>query len=1039
MKFRTALIRSRLIPSFEGIYGRGWLGILTLAALVSGNSAGMAQVASPAASSSAGDIRNLYHSTWTAREGTPVGIWRIAQSADGFLWIATNSGLYRFDGVQFTKFRSADGVNLLSENLVTLYGPHSGGLWVGYQFGGVSFIKDGKVTNYPAEGIFGSTPAGFLELKDGSLWTGTGQGMARFVDGHWQKMGPEWGFHGRSVFRPFLDASGTIWAYNGKTMQYLPAGEHRFHDTLIEGKLWGLWADRPDRTWLASENDLVELVRGQSGNWSLFPTHANFSPGLAAEAPDGSFWMGSDQSGVFRLPTSLPSPGVPIDRRLFQNFAAKDGLTADLSIQVIRDREGSMWVATEKGLDQFRPAALSSIAMPTATNGIALAQDKDGLLIGVKNIHGPSLFRLKDDALVPIPNSPEGITSLYADAASGVWIGVTGQLWHLVDGRFVKIPMPEDGSGLPLEIQSMTTDAKHILWASILGHGTFELIDGQWIKFKAPDQDHFAVLSMFCDHEGRIWQGFIRNKIAVVAGNTTNTLGPNDGVTAGNILAIVEHGDHVWLGGTEGLSYYRNGKVHSILSSGENSIQGVNGIVENADGSLWLNQSTGVISIPADELARSFSDPHHRVSLRFYNYLDGLTSAPVQLRPLPSALGTNDGRIFFAGRHQLTWINPAKIARNGIAPAVFVDEVVADGREYLSPSSVRLDRGAENLRFDYTAPSLLIPQRVRFRYKLEGFDKAWQDAGTRRQAFYAKIPPGHYTFRVMASNNDEVWSPAGAAIAFYLPPTFLQSWYFTALVVLLTAGALSLLYKLRLRHATNQVRARLVERLRERERIAQDLHDTFFQSIQVLLLRFSTITKQLPQGEPARRSYENALKHSEQVITEGRELLVELRSEPVESTPLPLLLKEMIEDLRPATEARLTIAVAGSSRNLNSAASAEARKIAQEALANAIRHAGASRIDVLLEFNESDLRLVVRDNGCGIPSKVLSSGYRDGHLGMPGMRERARQIGARLEAGPGAVNGTIVELHVPATTIYATDSFPDKQTSTLSFWTLLKF
>ena len=982
------------------------------------------------------DIRQLYHSTWTVRDGAPAGIWRIAQSTDGFLWIATNSGLYRFDGVQFTKFRPADGGALLSENIITLFAPSTGGLWLGYQFGGISFIRDSMITNYPAQGIFASSSTGFLELKDGSLWTSTGQGMARFVHNQWQQMGPEWGFHGRSVFRPFLDASGTLWAYNGKTLQYLPAGEHTFHDTDIEGKFWGLVADRPDRIWLAGEYDLVELVRAHDGSWSLYPTHMDFSPGFAAQARDGSFWMGSDQSGVFRLPAPLPSPKVPVTRGSLENFAAIDGLTANLSIQVIRDREGSMWVATEKGLDQFRAAALSSAAMPLGTNGISLAQDKDGLLVGVKNIRGPSLFRLRDNKLVPIPHSPEGITSIYAEGGSDVWLGVTSQLWHMVGSRFTKIPMPEDVNGLPLEIQTMTTDSKGILWASILGHGTFELDGSRWTKFKAPDADHFAVLSIIRDHEGRIWQGFVHNNVAIVTGDATKTLGPHDGVAAGNILAIAERGDHVWLGGTEGLSYYRNGVVRSILSCSEESIRGVNGIVESADGNLWLNQASGVIFISRDEIAQAFEDPRHRVTVRLYNYLDGLTGTPVQLRPLPTAIATKDGRIYFAARHELTWIDPSQIASNTIAPTAVVDQLVVDGHEYLVPSGITLEKGIQNLRFDYTASSLLIPQRVHFRYMLEGFDKSWQDAGIRRQAFYSKIPPGHYTFRVMASNNDGVWSPTAAMTPLYLPPTFRQSRYFAALLAAITATFLSLLHKLRLRYATNQVRSRLLERLRERERIAQDLHDTFFQSLQVLLLRFYTVTKQLPQDNPARRSYEHALKQAELVMKEGRELLLELRSEPAREMPHHTTFQQMVEDLRPNTTAHITFEIEGSPRELAADPGREAIKIAREALANAIRHGGASRIEVLLAFSMSHLRVIVRDDGTGIPAEVLRQGHREGHLGMIGMRERARQLGARIEIRRILTGGTAVELLVSATVIYLAETSPRKRTSYLD---LLKF
>jgi signal transduction histidine kinase/ligand-binding sensor domain-containing protein len=977
-------------------------------------------------------IRQLYHSTWTAREGVPAGILRIAQSTDGFLWLATSSGVYRFDGVQFLKFRPADGGRLLSDNLVTLYAPRTGGLWVGYQFGGVSFIKDGRITNYAAEGIFRSSASGFLELEDGTLWTATGLGMARFVHGHWQTMGPEWGYQGRGAFRPFLDASGTLWASNGKTLQYLPPGEHRFHQTTIEGKLWALLADRPDRTWLASERDLVELMRAKDGSWSLHPAHMAFSPDLAAQARDGSFWMGSDQSGIYRLAAPLPAPGAPVYPALFDNFTAKDGLTDNLSLQVIRDREGSMWVATEKGLDQFRPAALSPISMPEGTNGIAIAEDHEGLLVGVKNIRGPSLFRLKGARLVPVPHSPEDITSLYADDHTGAWIGVTGQLWRMTGGHFTKIPMPGGASSLPLEIQAMTVDAHGMLWISILGHGTFTLDTRHagshaWAHFNAPDREHLAVLSMLRDHQGRIWQGFVGNNVAVITDGKVQTLGARDGVTAGDILAIAEHGDHIWLGGTAGLSYYRNGVLHALLASGDQPIQGVNGIVETADHGLWLNQPSGVLSVSHEELAQAFADPRHRVRARLYTYLDGLTGAPVQLRPLPTAIATRDGRLYFADRHVLAWIDPAHIALNNIAPTVVVDQVLADGRAYLAPSTVTLQNGVKDLRFDYTAPSLLIPERVRFRYMLEGFDEGWQDAGTRRQAFYAKVPPGHYTFRVIASNNDGLWSPASAAMQFYLPPTFLESWYFTALILMAAAALLSLLYKLRLRHATNQVRSRLLERLRERERIAQDLHDTFFQSIQLLFLRFHTVTKQLPREYPARRAYEQALEQSEQVMMEGRELLIELRSEPSHGMPLHASLKQMVEDLRPSTTARITLHTEGSPRELDAAAGKEVRNIARESLANAIQHAGASSIQVLVCCGQAELRLVVSDDGRGIPAAILERGHRDGHLGLPGLRARARQLGARVEIRNAAAGGAVVELIVPAVSIYPKEPPPHSE------------
>jgi len=318
--------------------------------------------------------------------------------------------------------------------------------------------------------------------------------------------------------------------------------------------------------------------------------------------------------------------------------------------------------------------------------------------------------------------------------------------------------------------------------------------------------------------------------------------------------------------------------------------------------------------------------------------------------------------------------------------------------------------------------SFVVPQKVRFRYKLEGHDSEWQDSQGRRQAFYTDLEPRSYTFRVIASNNDGVWNETGARVSFTVAPSFDQTAWFKALWILAAAGVLWGLYWLRMKRATARLHQRFGARLEERERIARELHDTFFQGIQGLLLRFHTATSQLPKDEPSRRIFEETLKQSDRVMLEGRELVLDLRATVSESTDLPTALSNFGEAKQRGDSCSFKVVVNGSVRPLHPVVFEELLKIGKEALGNAFRHSGGHCIEAEISYEDHELRIRIRDDGTGMDPAILRQGHRDGHFGLVGMKERAQKVGAHLEVWSRTEAGTEIEVRIAAGIAYVSES-----------------
>jgi ligand-binding sensor domain-containing protein len=958
-------------------------------------------------------IRQMYHTSWTIREGAPSGITSIAQTTDGFLWMGTEEGLFRFDGITFERYKPSAGGDLISGPIAAVDATPDGGLWVGYHFGGASFLKDGRIKNYTsADGLSAGSIVTFVNDVQGNVWAATSYGIERLVGSRWSHIGSAWDEPNDHPDAIFLDRKGTLWASTRKGLLFLPEGQTNFHSAS------SLVAENADIRqapngviWMAASNDSVRAITAPDGKLtSKGPAIHVPSEGILVDSK-GALWITTIGQGLLRV----PSPDrLADDRAASQRFSEKEGLTSDFSFKAIEDREGSIWVATTKGLDQFRTLAFTAVNLPRGATYISMVSDAAGRL----TIGSDTVMRVIDGNARPVAGAPTHIECAYRDPNGTIWLGGQNGLWRVSGNHFISYPLPAGLNAAGHNVQAMTMDRSGGLWVSFVRNGVFRLIKKSWARSgNMPGLPQIPAITELADTMGRIWFGYSASRIALLDGTRISTFGANDGLDVGNVMAIYEHEGQIWIGGESGLEFFTQGRFRHLNLTNKEPLKAVSGIVVAANEDLWLNETSGVVHIAADEIKRAQANSQYRVQYEFLNYLDGLVSPPERLRPLPTALQAADGRIYFATRGSVVWLDPSHLHLNAVPPPVRIQSIIADGKQRRDFSDLRLPADTENIEINYAALSFLIPQRVRFRYKLDGVDLDWQEAGSRRRVLYSRLPPGNYTFRVIACNNDGVWNGTGARFTFTIPPSFVEGLWFKVLCAVAAIGLLWGLYLIRLRQVTGQVRDRVYERLAERERIARDLHDTFFQGVQGLFLRIHTGTSKLRSDEPARAILEDALRQSGQVMLEGRELLLDLRTGPKYSD-LCDLLDAAGNGFQKTYPVAFKTIVNGEPQPLNPMVHEEAYRLGREALSNAFRHSKAHAIEAELNYDPNELRVCFRDDGIGIDPTVLNDGHRAGHWGLPGMRERAEKIGARLEIWSRLNSGTEVQLRIPAATAY---------------------
>lgn len=974
-------------------------------------------------------IAQYAHTSWTARDGALLGlVFAMAQTPDGYLWVAGSFGLFRFDGLRFIPWQPPEGQSL-PDNPYALLVSRDGTLWIG-TFGGLVSWNGTELTRYPqtANGFVTS----LLEARDGTIWAGILADRGRLCavrGGQSECFMPEGGF-GQFVWSLAEDGDGVLWAgADSGLWRWKPGTPRRFEtpgmrvgdlSTTVDGQL--LVGIRGAGIKQVSGDKLVPYpLRSAARPDELIPDRDVKSNKLLRDR-DGGLWIGTEGLGIIHLQDGKADA-----------FTRAEGLSGNIACSLFEDREGNIWFGSEKGVDRFRKLPVTTIStqqgLPNegtksvlaTTDGSVWVATNDGLARWKDG--RPTVYKERDG----LPDAR--VQSLYQDADGRLWASTGRGLAYLEADRFVTV------SGVPgKEVYSMTGDGAGNLWLSG-NEGLARLHQGRFVEnipWAALGRRQQA--KVIVADRGGLWLAFWQDggvlyfKDGKVQASYTSAQGLGAGHVAG--LRLDAEGA-VWAA-TEasGLSRIKDGRVATLTVGNGLPCNAVHWSVQDDNGSLWLYTACGLVRIMRDDVAAWIADPGHRVSPKLWGAAEGvplLAFTPAYFNP-PVAKDP-DGKLWFVSGADVQVIDPDHLPFNPLPPPVHIEALVADHKRYTVANGLRLPPLVRDMTIEFTALSLVDSKSTRFRYRLEGHDNDWQEAVDRRQATYTNLPPGNYRFRLKAANNSGVWNEDGAQLEFSIAPAFYQTTWFrlagAALFIGLAWSGLQLWLRMRIRRLNRQFEATLEARVAERTRIARDLHDTLLQRFHGLLLQFQAAFNLLPdRPRESKQVLARAIDQVAEAITEGRDTVQGLRTSVLETNNLADALRALAEDL--ANEnghtASAQVEVQGTPQALHPLVRDETFRIAGEALRNAFRHAEAKQIGVEIRYDARQLRVRVRDDGKGMAPEVLRTGGKEGHFGLSGMRERAELVGGKLTVRSGLDTGTEVEFSASGSRAYSRPS-----------------
>ena len=951
---------------------------------------------------SAVHVSQLSHTAWRLRDGALPGMPTVVtQTKDGYIWLGTPLGLYRFDGQRFARVPLPSG-----------------------RFGEVLAL---------------------LADRDGSLWIGTYGSLFHETGGQIKEV-----VHGLKLEQLMQNASGEIWAataFNeGRPACVLRSGkfeclEHsplQSATTIGEDDQGGIWFAHPEAVErrergvvvppTAAEKSLVRNVNLLCGHgagvlWAAthatgkLPTLLSRAGGIWRAGPalpgltkstniqtilvdrEGATWVGTSDQGLYRV------NGSQIDR-----FNRADGLSSDDVRDIHQDAEGSVWVATSAGLDQFHRSLVDTWSTReglTADSVSSILADHRGRIWmgnegGLDVLENGQIHSYRPGSGLP----GQTVAGLAEDHLGRIWVGVDKDL-YLFDGTTFQKLLAPGGKPVGL-IVMMREDLKGRMW--VRSHHEFFLFTQAGVEkvaWKYGDQ----LTAMEPDSKGGMWMGARGLPPVHVPADSDTVISSakQEGSMRFNGFLQVE-GDII-AARAAGFFTIRNGTTYTLDQHNGLIFDQVLKPVRSNNGDIFVGTETGYLEITKQEFDRWLQDPTAKIQSRLIDTSDG--ALPGVATFTPNSLVAPNGDLWFATDRFPQRIDPKQLGVRHNPPNIVFETLTADGRTINSTGLNRLPAGTQNIDITYAALSFLHPQQIQYRYRLQGFDKDWQAAGTRREAIYTNLPPGSYTFQVCASDKAGGWTTSSVAFQFSVAPHFYQRLWFRLLVGFLVISLLWAAYLSRVRYLSREANARFFERLSERERIARDLHDTFFQGIQGILLRFQTGTSALPSDEPIRPMFEAILKQSDQVMLEGRELVLDLRERASENRDLEQAFGTVCEELTRMFPIPYQIIRQGQAKPIVPDVRKELFFIGREALMNAFQHSQAKNIEVELSFHNRTVGLRIRDDGNGMDADVQRLGSRRGHFGLTGMQERAKMAGATLKVWSQAGAGTEVDIQVP--------------------------
>ena len=944
--------------------------------------------------------------------GTPR---RIAQTADGYIWASTSDGIFRFDGVRFTRWIPPAGESLPGNSVEEIFGARDGSLYVGRD-SGLSRITNGHIYNYPGSP---RRPGPFVQDVEGNVWMGTSGALndsstlCKVGDKSIRCMGIKDGFVCDNGMSNTIDANGYMWigSYRG-TCSWKPGTKPQAEVVPILAKQTGeldvgsmasgsdgaLWAG------ISYAAPGAGLLRFANGKWNSYIAPGIDGRKLAVTAllagREGSLWIGTIDQGLFKLANGQ-----------LDHFSAVNGLSGDQVQSIFEDHEGGVWVVTQTGIDYFRDYDVLSFSLNRGSVG-AVAADRQGMVFfgdrALTALHDGVLTQIKDQRGHVI----DGAVFLFNDSRDRLWIASEDRLLLLTNERTIT----EIGSYPNEYIVYITEDRDHDIWVSLQNFKTrvpslMRVHDGQVVAtyYETGIAEKQPMNALAPNPAGGIWAGGLRHGLFWFHN------GHFERVFAGGFDGrvedlLTERSGALWIVTANGFIRYADGRVKTLTASdGLPCDNGVD-VQEDGQGSIWFYLHCGIMRVPEAELASWWSKSNTPIYGKVFGPLDGAQPGYSNGRPAQ----TPDGRLWSASTHLYQLIDPYHLPLNSIRPPTNIETFEADGKDYVPGHELRLPIHTRQIAIGYAGLSFLIPEKVHFRYRLRGYDSTWTDAENRRQVFYNDLPPGHYVFHVIACNNDGVWNTHGSEIAFFIPPAWYQMLLVRILAIVAAAALCFLLYLYRLRRYAASLKLRFDERLEERTRLARDLHDTLLQTIQGT--KFVADQTLADVEDPAAKiSLKRISEWLERASREGRAALDSLRSSVVESNDLAAAFRRTFEDCSVNTGMRIKLSIIGKSKELHPIVRDEVYRIGDEAIRNACLHSHGRWVIIEIIYNRN-IHVHIRDDGRGIDPDTLRTG-KPGHYGLTGMRERAERIGATLTISS-LQSGTEIILRVPGRVIY---------------------
>ena len=949
----------------------------------------------------------------------------VAQGSDGYLWIGSLNGLVRFDGVRFVRWSAPKDEQLPSDAILRLLSTADGSLWIGTQQG-LSQWKDGKLHNYP------STPGGAImsitEDREHAIWiTRTERSDSRALvcrvsaTGEFKCFGEADGLDlpgSPCCPAAFLadptgavwigsDAALTAWRNHESTVFKLPLNLPKKDmgiTAIVVRPQGGLWIG------IAKPGAGLGLQTFVDGKFRPF-VGRNFD---ASKLPvsallldrQGALWIGTYGEGLYR-----------IYRDEVDQYRSTDGLSNDRINGIFEDREGNIWIATAKGIDQFRDLRVTTFGKRqrlSSDSAASITAARDGSIW----IGSAGLDVLREGKITSLSNArklPEGqVTDLLEDHAGRMWVGIDRALWIFDHDKLISV-RARNGSTDIAYIASLAEDAQHDVWARS-AKSLFRIRDNAVID-EYPLGPELEGRQIITDPQSGIWLGLRTGDLARFRDGRAQTFAfarPPGTTVNGFVEHMATTTSGAVLGATaNGIVAWKDGRSRTLTAANGLPCNHAHALVSDRSGNLWAYLQCGLVEIPRTEIDRWWSSPNARLQLRYLDVLDGVDPG---WAPFRGATIAPDGRLWFASGHGVQMVDPAGTTRNRTTPSVHIESLVADRVSHPIKDGVQLPPLARDVQIDYTATSFVIPQRVRFRYKLEGRDQDWQEPVTRRQAFYTDLPPGNYRFTVIAANDDGVWNERGDSISFRILPAWYQAMWFRIAAVVLCLFIGWLLYRWRMHQVSAAMSARFDERMAERLRIARELHDTLLQTVQAGKLVADDALDSTADDGRRRHALERISSWLGDAIGEGRAALNALRQSTALGNDLADGLQQAAEECTADSGMVVRVSVAGRTREMHPIVRDEIYRIGYEAIRNAASHSHGRTLEVELTYAH-DLSLRVKDDGIGIDAGEFEHG-KPGHFGMQGMRERAQRIDAKLSVTRLAAGGTEVRLDVPGRSIF---------------------